>query len=225
VLKAGESAALERRKGLQELVERYWKPLYFFVRRKGNGVEASKDIVQGFFATMIERESLRHVDRPRGRFRTFLLAALEHFMADEHARTRALKRGGGQTTWSLDAESAEAEAVEAADDGLTPERSCRRAWAIQVMARALHALQASLCCSGLDEEFDAFRAHLASTRPEGVSYQELADRLGVSVDSVRGRIRRVRARYREAILAEIRAYSRTQEEALDELKDLLSAFS
>jgi len=90
VLAAKDPASKDRRDALQKLIESYWKPVYLFIRRRGNDRETGKDLAQGFFTALLERNFLQYVQRDRGKFRTFLLTALEHFMADEHDRTPAL---------------------------------------------------------------------------------------------------------------------------------------
>ncbi|HEV3029765.1 MAG TPA: sigma-70 family RNA polymerase sigma factor, partial [Planctomycetota bacterium] len=109
VLAAKDLSAPDRRQALQTLIQTYWKPVYLFIRRRGNDREVSKDLAQGFFTALLERNFLQYVQRDRGKFRTFLLTALEHFMADERDRAQALKRGGGRASLSLDFASAETE--------------------------------------------------------------------------------------------------------------------
>jgi len=225
VLRAKDPSSPERRDALQKLIAAYWKPLYYFVRRKGNGTEASKDLTQGFFADLLARDFLQYLDRDRGKFRTFLLAALEHYMADQYDRDRAQKRGGDRTILSLDFEKAEGEAPALPASGENPDAAFKRDWATRVLAQAMEALRESFDTSGRRAQFDAFQAHLTSTRPEGASYEELAKQLGISVDDVRNRVRATRAAYRDRILDVIRSYTDSEDEAREELKDLLSAFS
>jgi RNA polymerase sigma-70 factor (ECF subfamily) len=225
VLRAKDPESKERREALQKLIEIYWKPLYFFVRRKGNSTEASKDITQGFFAELLAKDHLKTLKPERGKFRTFLLTALQHYMADQYDRDRAQKRGGGRTIVSLDFGKAESEISASNGNRKGPEEEFRRDWAVHVMAQAMDAVRSSYASSGREAEFEAFKAHLSSTRPEGPSYEELAKHLGLGVDDVRNRVRSARVRYKEAILDVIRSYSDSSEDIRQELKDLLSAFS
>ena len=223
VVRAKDVRSPDRCQALETLIRSYWKPLYFFVRRKGNSVEASKDLTQGFFAQLLEKDFLKYVDRDRGKFRTFLLTAFEHHMADEFDRARAQKRGGGQSPLSLDFEGAEGEIAGRLDE--SPDRAFRRDWAIRVMSQALDLLRASFERSGRLAEFEAFKGHLTSTRPEGATYENLARTLTISVEDVRNRIKLARGRYKDCILEVIRSYTDSEEEAREELTDLLSAFS
>lgn len=224
VLRAKDPAAGDRREALQKLIETYWKPLYGFVRRKGHGVEAGKDIIQGFFTELLAKDYLQYVDRGRGKFRSFILTALEHYMADEYDRAKAQKRGGGRLVLSLDFQDAEV-GVAGHGGGEGPDAAFKRDWALNVMMQAMARVKAHYESGGRVAEFDAFRAHLSSVRPEGASYEALAATLGLGVEDVRNRVRSARARFREAILEVIRAYTDSEAEAAEELNDLLTAFS
>lgn len=219
VLRAQDVGSPDRREALEHLIQAYWKPLYLFLRRRGYDVERSKDFTQGFFAAFLERDFLQYVDRDRGKFRTFLLRALQHYLADEHDRATAQKRGGGAPVLSLDFDRAESRV---AAQG-TPERIFERQWAIQVIERALHALRQEFESSGRAEEFEVLKLHLSAG--EAPTYADLARRLGISVTDVTNRLHRVRTRYRQLILDEIRSYTDTESEAEEEMRDLFSSFS
>lgn len=219
VLRAQDVRSPDRREALEHLIRAYWKPLYLFLRRKGYDIEKSKDFTQGFFAAFLERDFLQYVDRDRGKFRTFLLRAFQHYLADEHDRATAQKRGGGAPVQSLDFEQAESR-VSAQG---TPERVFERQWAIQVIERALQAMRREYETSGRAEEFEVLKLHLSAG--ESPTYAELACRLGIAVTDVTNRLHRVRTRYRELILAEIRSYTDTESEAEEEMRDLFSSFS
>lgn len=225
VLTAKDPASPHRREALHTLIQAYWKPAYLFIRRRGHPVEASKDLTQGFFTALLEKNYLRYVDRDRGKFRTFLLTALQHFLADEHDRATARKRGGRAPLLSLDFVRAEGEMSfdPAGDD--TPEQSFRRDWALRVLAQALQTLQADFAAAGRGEEFDALRLHLNCESAGAPSYAGLAETLGLTEGEIRNRLYRTRIRYREAILDVIRSYTESEDDAQEELGDLLSAFS
>jgi RNA polymerase sigma-70 factor (ECF subfamily) len=223
VLKAKEVGAADRRDALQKLIETYWKPVYLFIRRRGNDREAGKDLAQGFFTALLERNFLQYVERDRGKFRTFLLTALDHYLADEHDRAQALKRGGGRAVFSLDFATAEA-ALEAS--GTEPaDWLFRRDWALRVMAEALESLRQDFFAQGRASEFAAFRLHLTEGTQGAPSGAELARTLGISEGEVRKRIHRARADYRESILRVIRDYTGSEEDTREELADLFTAFS
>jgi RNA polymerase sigma-70 factor (ECF subfamily) len=225
VLRAKEPTSPGRREALEELIGAYWKPVYFFLRRKGNDPDRTKDLVQGFFTALLEKNYLQYVDRGRGKFRTFLLTALDHYVADERDRDRAQKRGGGRSSVSLDFEKADTEYTRepaASDD---PDRRFRRDWALKVMARALQTVRDEFASAGRLAEYDALRLHLSYAAEAPPTYEAVAATLGISVGDVRNRVHRTRARYKEAILAVIRSYTETDEEAKEELQDLMSAFA
>jgi RNA polymerase sigma-70 factor (ECF subfamily) len=219
VLRAQDPAS--RQQALETLIRTYWKPLYHFVRRKGNDVEASKDLTQGFFAMLLSRDSLRTVDRSRGRFRTFLLRALENYMADEYERARAQKRGGGALLLTLDFRQAEEEYSGKAPVSESPDRAFERDWALRVLAQAMALLRQA---TG-DLEFEVLKNHLSSNHPDGPSYEEMARSLGTSVEDIRNRVRRLRLRYKETILEVLRSNTDSEEEAKEELRLLRESLS
>ncbi|MBI2933668.1 MAG: sigma-70 family RNA polymerase sigma factor [Planctomycetes bacterium] len=225
VLRAKDPASPERRDALERLLQIYWKPAYFFLRGRGLDVEAAKDIAQGFFTAFLERDALRHVERGRGKFRTFLLTSLENYLADEKDRARAQKRGGGRPPLSLDFADAEREFSREPEARESPDRLFRRKWALRVIGNAFDALRRGFEEAGRIAEFEALRRHLSATATEAPSYADVAKQLGVSETEVKVRIHRARRRYREAILAEIRSYTETEGDAQEELRDLFSAFS
>jgi RNA polymerase sigma factor (sigma-70 family) len=224
VLRAKDPSSPERRKALEKLIQTYWKPLYFFVRRKGKNAEESKDLTQGFFAELLAKDYLKTLDPERGKFRAFLLSAFKHYLADHYDHDRAQKRGGGRPVLSLDFEGAETEAAGVQTDS-EPDRAYQRDWALQVMARALERLRGWFETAGRSAEFQALKGHLASTHPEGTSYEDIAKALGTNVEQVRNGVRAARARYRDAILEVIRDYTDGDADAKEELADLMSAFS
>lgn len=225
VLRAGEEGAPERRRALETLIRLYWKPLYHFVRHKGNDAEKSADLVQGFFTALLAREGLQRVDRRLGKFRTFLLASFGNYMADEHDRATALKRGGGAPLLSLDYRSAESEVFEVAGDDMPPEEVYTREWALRVLSQALENLRREYEQSGKPAEFDAFRRHLGHGTVPRPSYQEIGQSLGLSESLVRNRLHDARRRYAEAILDVIRSYTESEADAQEELRDLFKAFA
>ncbi len=225
VIRAKDLESPERRAALEKLFQTYWKPLYFFIRRKGKSVDDSEDLIQGFFAEVLSKNHLKYVDRARGKFRTFLLTCLEHYLADEYDRARAQKRGGDRIHLPLDVRQAEREASLQPKSDETPGRIFEREWAVNVLAQAMAALKAAFEGSGRGSEFALFKAHLMSARPQGASYEEMAKTLGVSADDIRNRIRSTRLQLREAILDVIRDYSDSEKDAQEELMLLLKSFS
>jgi RNA polymerase sigma-70 factor (ECF subfamily) len=198
---------------LGRLIERTWKPLYYYLRRKGRDVETAKDQTQAFFTHLIEHRLLDRVEEGRGRFRNFLLAALEHFLANEYRIAHAAKRGGGLALLSLDFAQAEAQY----EPGLaeTPESLYLRAWASSVLQGALEDLERDL-----GAQFDAIRDHLSfkGSRP---SYRDTAAKLGITEFEVANLLRRARERLGVFILARVR--DTVQGDPTEEVSELLRA--
>ena len=223
VLRAKDPAAPDRREALERLFQTYWKPVYFLIRRT-HDAESAQDIAQGFFTAFLEKDFLKSVEREKGKFRTFLCVALRHYMADEYDRVSAQKRGGGRRPLSLDFARAETEIsrVPAAKDD--PERYFQRQWALEVIKRALQALRAEFEASDRLAEFEAISLYLSAGGKDAPSHADLAKRLSLSETDVNNRVHRLRTRYRELILEEVRSYSDSEEEAQQEVRDLFSAF-
>jgi RNA polymerase sigma-70 factor (ECF subfamily) len=224
VLRAKDPSAPDRREALECLFRTYWKPVYFYVRRTRDP-EAAQDLTQGFFAAFLEKDYLQYVDRAKGPFRTFLIVALQHYLADEHDRERAQKRGGGQTVLSLDFARADPEVLREPAGAETPERLFQRRWALEVIKTALQKLREEFKSSDRLTEFEALSLYLSAGGKGAPTHADLARRLGVSESDVNNRVYRLRKRYREIILDEVRSYSGGEEEAREELLDLFSALS
>ncbi len=143
VLAARDRDTPEAEAALADLCAAYWYPLYAFVRRKGHDPEHAADLTQEFFARLLEKDYLRSVDRSRGRFRSFLLAACSHFLANERDRERARKRGGGRPPVSIDVRDAEGRYLAEPSHGLTAERLFERRWALTLLEGVLGAWAAS----------------------------------------------------------------------------------
>ena len=188
---------------LEELCAAYWYPLYAFARRRGNAEADAQDLVQGFFATLIEKDYLGDADRDRGRFRTFLLAAFKHFVSKERAKAGALKRGGDRTRLTLDFEDGERRYQLEPEDARTPEAEYERRWALTLLSRAQERLAASYRGGAAKrrDQFEALRPLLTGgpTQP----YKDLAAQLGMSETAVKVAVHRMRQRYKDALRAEI----------------------
>jgi RNA polymerase sigma factor (sigma-70 family) len=176
-------------KGMDELIRLYWKPLYYFVRQKGFDNETAKDMVQGFLADALERGTIAKADPSRGKFRTFLLAALSNFMKDWHKSSNRLKRGGGQSTLSLDFDAGERQYAFEVASGELPETTLDRAWAQSAFDACVAELQ------GTPRHLQAFRMVL-----QGSSYLEIAEELGISESAAKTAVFRLRQQLREGVL-------------------------
>lgn len=220
VLKAKGPDSPERSEALDRLFRIYWKPVYFFLRRKGLDVEAAKDLAQSFFAALLEKDFLKSVDREKGKFRTFLLACLDHHLSDARDRQRAQKRGGGRAPLSLDFIAAEAE-LPADPRGEPPERAYERAWAFTILDRALAALRREFTETGKEDLFRTLRSYV-SAGPEGPdAYAEAARKLKMTEEAMRVAVHRARRRYRELLREEVRGTVDSESAVDDEIADLL----
>jgi RNA polymerase sigma-70 factor (ECF subfamily) len=202
VLAAGDSAAPGAREALERLCRAYWFPLYAFVRRKGSPPEDTQDFTQAFFERLIEKSFLRDVAPERGRFRSFLLAALTHFLADEWDRMNAAKRGGGFRFISLDQEAIEDRYRSDASGAESPECHFDRLWAEAVMDHALAELENEYQAPGKAAQFEALVEFLARP-PEEDEYAAVGERLGLNSHAVAVTVARLRERFRILVRAEI----------------------
>lgn len=222
MLAAAEGESTEAQDALAKLCQQYWAPLYGFVRQRGHSVEDARDLTQGFFAKLIEKRYVAQADLDRGRFRTFLLASLKHFLSHERGRRAAQKRGGGRTILSLDFESAEkAYACEPSTD-VTPERLFERRWALTVLQRALVSLEQEHREAGRLEEFERLRPFLTGDG-ETPTYAQLATEIGGSEGAIRVAVHRLRRRFRSALKEEVAQTVGDAADADDELRQLFEA--
>lgn len=203
------------------LCERYYPPLYSYLRRRGHAPEDAQDLAQGFIAHLLEKDVLRHADPARGKFRAFLLTSLKHYAANVHMRAGAAKRGGGQPVLSLDAVSAERRYSREPTHGVTAERLYDRRWALTVLEDALTALRVEFRAAGREPFFDAVRGHLTGDH-DAFSYQEIGERFGKTEAAVKVAVHRLRQRYREILRAGVAETVDDEGEVDDELRFLMS---
>jgi len=205
VLEAVQSQAPGGSEALAELCERYWRPLYAFARRQGRTPEDAQDFVQGFFEHMIGSRGLASVDRSKGRFRSFLLASFQNFMAAETRRARAEKRGGRAELIRLDWQDAETRLVFETEDRLTPETLYDAQWALLVLRHATERLEQEQGAAGKAEIFRTLKGFLGreadSQGPD--TYEEAAHALGVAVPNVTSLIHRLRQRQTQLVRDEV----------------------
>lgn len=187
---------------LASLCARYWSPLYAFVRSQGYSREDAEDLVQGFFAKLLRNEDLGTPTPERGRLRTFLLFSMRRFLASEHQRRTRVKRGGGERPISIDAASAEEWCLASPEPD--PERAFERNWALTVMAAVHDRLRREYERKGAEEIFGALGEFVTPNGNE-LPYGQLAERLGMSEGSIKVRIFRLRARFRECLREEVAA--------------------
>lgn len=225
VLAAGRSQAEPEisQAALAELCQTYWAPLYSFVRSRGYIMHDAQDLTQSFFAYLIERKIYARVDRQKGRFRSFLLASLKNFLADASDRERTLKRGGGKNFLPLHEEQIkEAESLFQNHRGAsTEEQIFDRSWAEALVTAGLERLSADYRSEGKEKLFNELKIFLISGAEPLPAYAELAVRLGMTQSTLRSHVTRLRARYREALRAEVRRTVDTEAEVSEELHELL----
>jgi RNA polymerase sigma-70 factor (ECF subfamily) len=224
VAAAGQDSSPEGRRALAELCGTYWYPLYAFVRHKGIQSAEAQDLVQAFFAELLQHDRLRLADPQRGRFRSFLLAALNHFLANQWRHEVALKRGGGVRTLPLDFSAGEERYGREPVHGWTAERLYERRWAITLLDRTLARLRQEYEADGKLELFEALKLHLGGG-DERVPYDELAGRLGKSVGAVKVAAHRLRKRCGELLRDEIAETVSSPDEIDEELHALFRAVS
>ena len=224
VLNAADSSAPGAEEALEKLCRTYWDPLYAYVRREGNNPEDARDLTQAFFARFLEKDYLAQVAREKGRFRSFLLVALRHFLSDERDRARAIKRGGGKTILSLDAQEAEGHYLLEAAHDLTPEKIFERRWALTLLDRVVARLRDEYTAHGKADRFTELQTFLPGELATG-TYSEAAARLGLAEGTIKWEVNQLRKRYRELLLAEIAHTVSRPDQIDDEARHLIAVLS
>jgi RNA polymerase sigma factor (sigma-70 family) len=220
---AGESGSAEARDALERLCRAYWYPLYAYIRRRGRTAHDAQDLTQAFFLQLLEHGYLARADPRKGRFRAFLLVALNHFMANEWHRAHALKRGGDVAFLSWD-ESAE-ERYET-DGVLTdnPERVFEQRWAIAVVDHAVNQLRQEFAGAGRSAVFDTLKAVLTGDRA-CEPYAAVGERLGMTEAAVKMTVVRMRRRFAEILRKEVGDTVADADDVNDELRHLLAVLA
>lgn len=224
VLAAGRDTSTKSDEALAKLCGGYWLPLYGYVRRRGYDAHEAEDLTQEFFARLLAKNYLGDVQRERGRFRSFLLAALKHFLANEWDKARAAKRGGGQPLVPLDVPSAETRlGVDPAHEA-TPDKEYDKRWALTLLEQVLARLRQEFLEEGKEALFEELKGTLTGDKATA-PYAELGARLGLSEGAVKVAAHRLRQRYRELLRAEIANTVAGSEQVEDELRHLFAALS
>lgn len=225
VLAARERGAPEAARALGELCQTYWYPLYAAVRRAGYSPPDAEDMTQAFFERLLEKEWLVAADRTRGRFRSFLLTALKHFLANEWDKSRAAKRGGRVEIISIDAPGGEERLkreLEAPAEAWEP--GFDRSWALALLDGVLGRLRREYEAAGKGEWFEQLKGSLG-TNPSERPYARISRELGLSEGAARVAVHRMRQRYRQLLRDEIAQTVDTPEEIEDELRYLFAALT
>ena len=227
VRSAGSDGSKDTHAGraLAELCESYWYPLYAYVRRKGVDAEEARDLTQAFFAMLLERNDLAAADPQRGRFRSFLLGAMNHFLSNHWRAERAQKRGGGRRVASLDIDLDDGETRYSREPGHdeTAERIFERRWALTVLGQAMDTLRAEMAESGKAGQFDTLRGYLDGSTT--TAYADVAAELGMTEVATRVAVHRLRDKYRRCLRRMIGETVETEAEIDAELRELLGALA
>jgi RNA polymerase sigma factor (sigma-70 family) len=222
VLAAGHRSSPDSRRALESLCQTYWYPLYAYVRRRVLDVHEAQDLTQAFFASLLERNSLEAAHRERGRFRSFLLTAFKHFLADEWDKAKALKRGGGRRAIPLDLDSGESRYAHEATENVSPERLYEKQWALTFLDRVLNRLGDEFIAKGKERHFEVLKPFLVGEAQQN-SYENAARALGISEAAAKVAVHRARRRYREILRAEIAETVAGPQEIDDEIRQLRAA--
>lgn len=222
VLAAGRDGTPAARTALEKLCRTYWPPLYAFVRRSGHAPADAQDLTQGFFLQLLQRNFLDGVDPRKGRFRSFLLAALQHHLSNERDRARAHKRGGGLVPISIDAQDAEGRYLLEPADPMTPEKLFERRWALTVLDQAVARLQKEYAASGREAIFAQLKGELTSTA-ERPPHAKIGRELGMTPGAVKVAAHRLRQRFGEVLRAEIAETVARPEDIEEEIHHLFQA--
>lgn len=212
------------RVALGGLCQTYWYPLYAYVRRRGHPAHDAQDLTQEFFAQLLERHSLATASPQRGRFRSFLLTALNHFLANEWHKARTGRRGGGNPVTSLDWAEAEKRYDLEPADHRSPDKLFEKQWALTLLSEVLNRLETEYQQDGKLELFTALKQTLTGTR-ESQPYLELAEKLDMNEGAIKVAVHRLRRRYRDLIRAAIADTLDETENIDDEMRHLFSALT
>jgi len=221
---AGRADSTHARDALEKLCRNYWLPIYVFVRRQGHGPHDAQDLTQEFFARLLEKNFLAGAQREKGRFRSFLLASVKHFLANEWDKATAQKRGGGQVPISIDAVLGESSFGLEPADAVTAEKIYERRWALALLEQVLRRLREEYTRDGKEKQFEQLKPTLTEAS-RSVPYAEIAVRLGTSEGAVKVAVHRLRQRYRELLRAEIADTVANTSEIDDEIRNLFAALA
>jgi RNA polymerase sigma-70 factor (ECF subfamily) len=223
VLKTRKPDSPEAVSALETLCETYWFPVYSFIRRKGKSSDDARDLTQAFFTRVLEKNYFRDAEQSRGRFRTFLLASVRHFLANERDAELARKRGGGFTHVPIEFETEERRFHHEPREGDTPELLYERRWALAAIDAAMNRLAGRYQGTARRQLFEELRPML--TGDEAVSYAVLSSRLGATEGALRVAVFRLKRQF-AASLREVIAETVDDPHAIDdELRDLMSIVS
>ena len=224
VLAAGKNSSANQKQALETLCQRYWFPLYAFLRRRGYDTHQAEDFTQAFFAHLLEKHDLRAADPQYGKFRSFLLIRLKYFLSDERDRTQAKKRGGGRKILSLSFQDAEGQYVLEPADPLSPEMLFEKSWALTVLDRTMDRLEAEMAKKNRQKLFEHLKVYLTAEK-EDIPYQDMATKLHRTEGSIRVAVHRLRRQYRKLLRDEIAQTVDGEDQIDEEMGSLFAALA
>jgi RNA polymerase sigma factor (sigma-70 family) len=223
VLAAGDKNSSRSSEALEKLCRTYWYPLFAYVRRRGHNPDDAQDLAQDFFSRLLEKNYLKDVAPEKGKFRSFLLASMNHFLANEWDKAKAEKRGGKIHFISIDAAFEESgHLYEPPAQHLSPEKVYEQQWALALLAQVLARLRQEFVAAGKAELFDHLKGYLTGEK-RAETYNELAAKLTTTEGAMKMTVQRMRHRYRELLRDEIAQTVASAAEIEDELRSLLTA--
>ena len=224
VLAAGDSSSPKHREALSTLCQQYWFPLYAYLRRRGNDRHQAEDLTQAFFVQMLDKHRLRGIRTKSGKFRSFLLASLKNFVANEIDRVRTQKRGGSHTILSLDFGNAERQYISEPTHQMSPEKLFEKSWALTVLEHTMNELKAEFTKSNKLRLFGHLRIYLTA-ETDTIPYHDVAKQLKMTEGAVKMAVYRLRTRYRELLREKVAQTVATQEQIEEEIRYMLAVLS
>jgi RNA polymerase sigma factor (sigma-70 family) len=224
VLAAGERATPDARDALAHLCSAYWYPIYAYVRRQGHGANEAQDLTQSFFVRLLDKHVVEDARRDRGRFRSFLLGALKHFLANEWRRERAEKRGGNVTITSIDAGAAETRYVREPSHTRTAEEIYERRWALTLLDNVLRELESEFAAEGKTRLFEQLKVYLTGDAA-APSYADAGAVMDMSEGAVKVAVHRLRQRYKALLRQHIAQTVADESEVDAEIAALFAALA
>jgi len=224
VVLAASATPAARAEALEKLCRAYWPPIYAYIRRRGIDSHEAQDLTQAFFASVLSRNAFENLRPGKGKFRSFLVASLNNFLANEYDRNHAAKRGGGRPVLSLEEMEAENGCLIALVSNDDPEKTLDRRWALTVLSRALRQLKMEFTAAGREILFERLKRVLEEDVRPG-DYSSLATEFGMTSGAVAVAAHRLRQRFRELVRREIAHTVSSPEEIEDEVSHLLAVLS
>jgi len=221
VLAAGSTETSQSREALARLCQLYWYPVYVFIRRQEHSADDAGDLTQEFFLRVLDKSYLKQADPQRGRFRSFLIACLRHFLSNEADRARAQKRGGGHAILPLEIETGEQRYQLEPRDELTPDKVFDRQWTLMLLERVLGQLRTEQIDRGKEKVFEELKGVLAGE--SDLPYSVVGRTLGMSEDAVKVAVHRLRKRFRELLTAEVAQTVSDPNDVRDEIRYLIES--